>query len=132
MPCVPLCTAEPYVLRGAVQSQTGCLHGDTLRSALPSCAPGSAGGDDEAQSAWLLSPEVSVDDVQSSWEAVGRLYDRALEQRVRPPCHRMRAVPAGGAERAEAGRLPGGVRTLCTTVGALDSSCMATSADPTG
>lgn len=38
-----------------------------------------AAGGDEAQSAWLMSPEVSVEEVKSSWEAVGRLYDRAVE-----------------------------------------------------
>lgn len=26
-----------------------------------------------------MSPEVSVEEVKSSWEAVGRLYDRAVE-----------------------------------------------------
>ena len=35
------------------------------------------------QSAWLMSPEVTADDVKSSWEAIGRLYDRSIESRVR-------------------------------------------------
>ena len=30
-----------------------------------------------------MSPEVSVDEVKSSWEAIGRLYDRSIESRVR-------------------------------------------------
>ncbi|KAK9826876.1 hypothetical protein WJX81_002612 [Elliptochloris bilobata] len=81
--------SNPFVPRPEVRTPAGAVarrlsvhSGVSTASSSSLPAVSEISGGDEAQSAWLMSPEVSVDEVKSSWEAVGRLCDRATESRT--------------------------------------------------